>query len=158
MQALIDTIAGINLDFLQDSIDQIFDTVREKFNQLNPAPIQQALDENFAEIVDSIGFDLIIPENSFDSLSEAFDDLLLDLEGLSPNELLVEPLQETFEENVQPFIDALDVTPLLQAVIDRLAGLEDELSGEMDRVNSAYREMLAAAPDTSISISVDIGF
>ena len=110
------------------------------------------------DIIDSIGFDLIIPPNSFDSLNDAFDGLLQDLEGLNPNTLLVEPLQQTFEENIQPFIDSLDITPLLEDVIARLNGLDGELRGEMDRVNTAYQAMLAAAPDTSISIDVDIGF
>ncbi len=160
VQELLDNIAGINLDFLQNSINEIFDSVREKFNDLNPAALQATLDEEFSEIIDSIGFDLIIPPDSFNDLEAAFDDLLVDLEGLNPKTLLIDPLQEVFEENIQPVIDALDVTPLLEAVVERLTPLEDELKSEMDRVNTAYQAMLAAAPDTSLSIDidVDIGF
>jgi len=156
LQGLVDQVAAINLDFLQDSIDEIFDRVRDKFNDLNPAALQASLDEEFDRIIDGIDFELIVPADSFDTLDASFQELLEDLQTLNPRTLLVAPLQEVFEENLQPLIDSLDITPLLQAVIDRLTPLEDELRGEMDRVNSAYREMLAAAPDTSVS--VNIGF
>ena len=156
VQSLLDNIANINLDFLQDSINDIFDSIRDKFNAINPAALQQSLDENFRAVLDSIGFDLIIPANSFDTLTATFNELLVDLEGLNPQTLLIDPLQASFEENIQPFIDSLDVTPLLEAVVARLEPLEEELRGEMDRVNTAYQCMLAAAPDVSLSIDIDI--
>jgi len=158
VQSVIDNVSSINLDFLQNSINEIFDTTREKFNELNPAFLQKILDENFESLIDGIDFDLIIPPDSFDSLSASFDGLLVDLEALNPQTLLIDPLQEAFEENIQPFIDSLDVTPLLEAVIAKLEPLEDELKEEMGRVNTAYQEMLAAAPDTGLSVNVSVSF
>lgn len=158
VQQLLDDIAAINLDFLQDSINAVFDRVRGKFNDLNPAALQVTLDEEFDDIIDGIDFDLIVPPDSFDSLEDAFEDMLRDLEALNPRTLLVEPLQELFDDTVQPVIASLDVTPLLQAVVDRLRPLEDELRSELKRVDTAYQAMLAAAPDTSISVGVSVGF
>lgn len=157
VQALVDEIAGINLDVLQDNLAASFDAVRDKFNALNPASLQATLDTQFDDIIDGLDLDLIIPPDSFDALNDSFTTLREQLDTLNPGTLLVEPLQEVFDENIQPVIDSLDVTPLLQAVIDRLTPLEDELRGEMDRVNSAYRAMLAAAPGSSVSVSVSIG-
>lgn len=146
VQGLIDTIAAINLDFLQDSVNEIFDAVRTQFNNLSPRPLQQALDDSFDELLDAVSFDQVVSAGSMDDLDDDFNALVDKLRQLDPDEVLVRPLQEAFEEAVMPLIEAFDLTPVIEAVIERLTPLEDELRDELQRVDTAYQSMLAAAP------------
>ena len=42
------------------------------------------------------------------------------LKALDPKKLIVDAVQPVFEENVLPLLDVFDITPLLQAIVDRL--------------------------------------
>lgn len=156
LQGIVDTIGTINLDFLQESINEIFDTVRDKFNALNPAPLKGAVDDAFAEAIDAVSFDLVVPADSLNTLNDTFDEVLNKLRTLDPTSLLVEPLQTAFDEEIQPIIESLDITPLFDAIIGRLQSLDEELKDEMGRVNTAYQAMLASAPGSSGGASVGI--
>jgi anti-sigma regulatory factor (Ser/Thr protein kinase) len=154
LQAVVDTIGAINLDFLQDSIDAVFTEVRDKFNELNPVNVQQALGDAFDQTLDALSFNQIIPENSLDNLAQTFADTLAKLRTLDPSEVLVAPLQSIFDEQIQPLIDSVDITPLLEALVDRLENLDEELKDEMVRVNTAYQELLRQAPSAGDGASV----
>lgn len=146
VQNLIDTIAGINLNFLQDSVNALYDDVREQFNNLSPRPLQQVLDDRFETLMNEVGFSAIIPPETLADLDADFIQLVDQLRQLNPDTVLVEPLQTEFEETILPLVEAFDLTPFIEALIARLEPLEDELRVELERVDTAYQQMLAAAP------------
>jgi len=149
IKKLVDDIANINLDFIQQAVDAIYDSIREKFNALNPKSLQKSLDDAFKKMLDALSFDAIVPGNALDDLDADFDAVVDKLKALDPETLLVQPLQQIFDNDIKPIIDAFDLSPALNAIVDRLKPLEDELRSEMDRVNSAYQAMLNAAPQAA---------
>ncbi|HEX6559572.1 MAG TPA: hypothetical protein VF021_08915, partial [Longimicrobiales bacterium] len=59
-----------------------------------------------------------------------------------------------------PLLDAFDLSPVLDKVIEKLKNLDGELATELGRVNVSYRAMLAAVPGggaQSASVSVSVG-
>ena len=59
-------------------------------------------------------------------------------------------MQPVFDSDVKPLLDAFDLSKLLDAVVDKLHGLKDELKQELDKVNDAYKQMRAAIPSMSL--------
>lgn len=149
VQKLIDDIGAINLDFIQDAVNAIYDSIREKFNALNPKSLQKSLDEAFKKMLDALSFDAIVPLNALDDLDADFYAVVGKLKALDPETLLVQPLQQIFDNDIKPIIDTFDLSPALNTIVDRLKPLEDELRSEMDRVNTAYQAMLNAAPQAA---------
>jgi len=71
------------------------------------------------------------------------------VETLDPELLIIQPLEDTYKEQVLPLVDVLDIGDVLQVLLDRLDSLPDELKEELQRVDTAYQDMLAAAPGSS---------
>ncbi|MFN0113405.1 MAG: hypothetical protein ACKVPY_01875, partial [Paracoccaceae bacterium] len=65
---------------------------------------------------------------------------------LDPETLVGEAVGPAFEADVLPLIEALDMTPVFEALIAALRGLDTQLQGEMGRINAAYQALLAARP------------
>ena len=59
-------------------------------------------------------------------------------------------MQPVFDSDVKPLLDAFDLGKVLDAVVDKLHGLKDELKQELDKVNDAYKQMRAAIPPMSL--------
>jgi hypothetical protein len=69
---------------------------------------------------------------------------------------VVEIVQPEFEEKIIPLLEIFDISAVLTALFDQLAGVEEELKAEMARVNEAYQRMRDSVPSISISIDIDI--
>jgi hypothetical protein len=159
LKALVDEIRGINLGFLRDSLRDVFAQVRAKIDAINPANLGAALDDAFHQMLNAIDVDQILPAADVKKLDDDYKEAIDKLKLLNPADLVVKIIQPEFEAKVVPLLDAFDLTKVLQAVIDVLNSLADELRNEMDRVNEKYKDMLAAIPSMSIDISasVDVG-
>jgi len=149
VQGLIDDVANINLDFVQQAVDEIYDSIREKFNALNPKSLQREVDAAFASMLDALSFDAVVPAAALDDLDADFDAVVDKLTALNPETLLVQPLQQLFDDSIKPILESFDLSPALNAIVERLKPLEGELRSEMDRVNTAYQAMLNAAPQAA---------
>jgi hypothetical protein len=146
MNDLVDRIDNFDLSFLTNSLQDLFDNVKAKLNAISPAVVQTAVDQAFKDLLDTVDLDLILPKETPDPLDESFDELVDDFKELHPDALIVAPLQETFEADVVPLLDAFDLTPVIEALLEKLASLDEELKEEMQRVNTAYNSMLEAVP------------
>ena len=78
---------------------------------------------------------------------------------IDPEAQIVGAVQPAWERDVLPMVAALDLTPVFDALIETLRELEGELRAEIDRVNGAYKTLLAARPAGigGVSVSVSIG-
>lgn len=156
IQALLDKLQHFNLDFLAQSIGAVFADLRSKFEAINPAALRQTVDTAFGNMLDTLRLDLLIPAEHIAELDTAYQGIVEGLQALDPEKLVVKVVQPEFEAKILPLLDVFDPTAVLQALSDRLAGIEAELQAEMARVNDAYQKLRESIPSLSISIDLDV--
>ena len=156
IQALLDKLQNFNLDFLTQSIGEVFANLRSKFEAINPAALRQTIDTAFGNMLETLQIDLLIPTAQIAQLDTAYQSILDDLKALDPETLVVKVVQPEFEAKILPLLDVFDPTAVLNALHDRLAKIEEELRAEMARVNEAYQKLRESMPSISISIDIDV--
>ena len=156
LDSLIQRLRDFNLDFLTESLEEIFSEILEKVNGVNPAQFKETLNTSFKNMLDTISLNLIIPAADLETLDDSFEDLIDKLKALSPEELVTKAVQPEYEEKVVPLIDTFDVTELLEAIIERLRSLDEELKDEMKRVDTAFGAMKDSVPALSGAVSISL--
>lgn len=157
IQQVIDTIRNIDLAFVRESIEGVFQTVRAEVEAVSPAPLLVTLDREFGETIDVLDLDLILPAPELAALDQSVVDLCTKIDAFNPADLIGESVQQSYEADVLPLVEALDVTPVFDALIEALRGLEADLEQEMDRINTAYGQLLSARP-AGAGASESLGF
>ena len=146
IQSLEDRLRNLDFGFITASVESIFNEIETKIESLNPAVIGSALDQAFADFLETIDVTLLISQSDIDQLNSDFEEVITKLEALNPDTLVVQPLSEIYNNNILPLINAFDISEVIDAIVSRLKELDDELKTELDRVNQEYVEMLAAVP------------
>ena len=93
------------------------------------------------------------------SLNSTYQNVVKKVDTLDPQLLLVEPMQKLYEDDILPLLDVFDISETVDLLVTFLSALDDQLATEMDRVDTAYQAMLAAAPSSnagSASVGVSI--
>ena len=150
MQQVVDLLRNIDLGFLREGLQTLFVSLLDQLDALNPAALGAALDEAFAELLDSVSIDSVIPSGAIATLDGEYDQVLDKLRALDPQTLITEVVQPEYEATVVPLVEAFDLTPAFNALIEFLEALGEELSGELGRVNGAYQNLRAARPELSL--------
>ncbi len=156
IQELINKLQNFNLDFLTQSLGDIFADLRGKLEAIGPAALRQIVEAAFEEMLASLQIGLLISAADLAELDSDYQTVIDKLKALDPEKLVVEVVQPEFEERIIPLIAVFDPSAALDVLFDRLAGVEEELRAEMARVNEAYQRMRDAVPSISISIDIDI--
>jgi hypothetical protein len=156
LRTLIDRIRGFNLQFLRDSLNEVFDQLTGKIAALNPANLAGAIDVEFDGVLQTISLAQILPQDQVAALDASYQALIDKLKQRDPGKLVIDVVQPQFEAKVLPLLEALDLTKVFEALLGTLEKLKGQLSGELDRVNQAYKEMLGAVPPLNLSLDVDI--
>ncbi|MDW4498764.1 hypothetical protein R5H30_12280 [Sulfitobacter sp. D35] len=146
VQQVVDTVRNIDLAFLRESIEGVFQSVRAEIEAAGPGPLIVTLDREFGEVIDALDLSLILPQPEIDALDQSVADAVAVLQGFDPATLIGASVRDRYEADVLPLVEALDITPVFDALIEALRGLEVELEGEMERINTAYGALLAARP------------
>ncbi len=146
LQALLDRVRNFNLDFLRDSLKTLFATLRAKLDAVNPANLAKALDAVFAGVLDSLSVDLFLPPAGVKKIDDDYAKLVDTLKSLDPSNVLVTLVQDEFEKDVLPLLDAIDMSGPLKRIAERLGNLADELKAELDKVQVAFSDMRNAVP------------
>lgn len=146
IQSLADRLRNLDFGFITASVESIFNEIETKIESLNPAVIGSALDQAFADFLETIDVTLLISQSDIDQLDSDFEEVIAKLEALNPDTLVVQPLSEIYNNNILPLINAFDISEVIDAIVSRLKELDDELETELGRVNQEYVEMLAAVP------------
>jgi hypothetical protein len=158
VQDVVDLLQGVDLDSLGQSLDTVFSEVLEKVEALDPAALALVLDGAFAGVLATLDLEQVLPAADLAKLDADFLKLIAKLKLLDPSDLVAD-LQALFDANVLPLIEALDISVMLEGVLEMLERLKLELHVELERVNEAYKAMLAAVPSMlpfSIDIDIDI--
>ena len=146
VQSVVDALRNIDLAFLRESLDGVFDALRAEIEAAGPKPLIITLDREFGEVIDGLDLDLLLPAAEVAAMDQAAGDLVTKLRGFDPETLIGDAVRPAFEADVLPLVEALDITPVFDALIEALRGLEDQLEAEMGRINTAYQALLAARP------------
>jgi hypothetical protein len=158
VQGVVDTLRNIDFAFLREALEGVFRAVRGEIEAANPGPLLMALDREFGETIDLLDLDLLLPAAEIEALDASVAALVETLRGLDPEVLVREAIGPVFETEVLPLIEALDMTPVFDALLEALRRLEEELATELGRINTAYQALLAARPaGTGGGASASIG-
>ena len=157
LEDLVDIIRNINLDFLEDELNGVFDNIKEKLEALNPATILQELSTAFDAIVDELSLSSILPQTEVDALNAAYQQAVDTLKALDPEELVIKVVEPEFEAAIQPYLEAFDLTQIFDSLMELLNRLSSELDTELNRTQQSFSAMLRAVPlssNTGVSASI----
>ena len=146
LEQLVQRLHAVDFTVVTEGVDNVYADVRVKIAALDPAHLVQAVQDAFDKLLDALDLDQAIPPADVAKLDKDYAAVIAKLKALDPTKLIVDAVEPVFEENVLPLLDVFDITPLLQAVVDRLEVLADELGTQIGRVNDAYKALRAAIP------------
>lgn len=149
VQSVVDTLRSLDLGVLRDSLHHVFRTVRGQIESLGPRPMLTELDREFEAMIDTLDLDLLLPEGDIAALDATYETVVGQFRALDPQQLASSAVAAAFEETIVPLAEALDLTPVFDALTAALRDLDAELTRELDRVNAAYLDLLAARPTGS---------
>jgi hypothetical protein len=158
LQQLVDRLRSFDLGVLTESLTDLFADVRERLQAADPARIRELVDGAFDDMLSALDLDQIIPAADVKELDDSYAEVVDKLKGFDPQRLVTEVIKPEFEEDVIPLLDVLDVSGLIQALVERLRSLDEELKIELDRVNEAYQAFRRNMPSISIGVSVEVPF
>lgn len=162
MNGLLDAIDAIDLQFLVDELQEVFDEVSSQLDAISPDAVATLLSTAFNGALDALDPTQLLPAEEMTALDAEYAIFVDALKELDPTKLVIEATMPVFEEKIIPLIAVFDLTPVIEALIKALETLEVELGVELERVNVAYKAMLDAVPqisllDIDIEIDIDVG-
>jgi hypothetical protein len=149
IDGLVARLHGLNLNFLTQSLGDVFHTVRAKLEALSPAALKGIVDKAFNDMLGTLDLGLILPAADVAALDADYHAVIAKLQALDPKKLVIDVVQPQFDTKVKPLIQAFDLAAALDAVSQMLQRLKGDLRTELGKVNDAYKAMLAAAPSMS---------
>lgn len=139
--ALIDTLENFDFSVVGREVGELFDTVRERLNNLRPSTLLAPVQETFDELLDFLSLDRLL---GADELDEHFQHIHDILEAANPANAL--PSFTQLLETVRARIDDLDITAQINTFGQSLLALKEDLTEQLDRTAEAYNAMYAAIP------------
>lgn len=155
MQQVVERLRGFDLEVVREGLNSLFAEVRGKLEALSPARLREALSSAFEGLLETLGLSLLIPPDVVAQVDSEYEEVLAKLRALDP-ETVAAVVQPVYETEVVPLLESFDVTPLLDALTERLRDLDGELRTELQRVNEAFQEMLRAVPSPGASLSAGV--
>jgi hypothetical protein len=159
IEALIARLRELDLAVVSRSLGELFEQVRGKLEAIGPGAVAPLLDKAFDEMLAALDVGTLLPAESIAQLDEAVVEIVAALRSRSPQQVVAK-FQLAFDKQLLPLVEAFDLGGLLDALLATLDGLDEELAGELDRVDKAYQAMLAAAPafdPLSVEVDIDVG-
>lgn len=149
LDGLVDRIAGLDLDLYTREVDALHGALLAKLRALDPANLAAALREALQDLLGEISLGGVFTPALRGQLDAAWAELKAQVAALDPEVLVIEPLQQVYEQDLLPVVQGFDVGDALDTVLGKLDALPGDLRTELDRVDAAYQAMLAAAPTSN---------
>lgn len=146
LNQLIERVQNINLQFLEDELNDVFDAVKQKFNDVSPTVFREALQAVIDETLDLIDISLLLPQEDINAIDQTYQELLDKLKDFDPGKLVINAVKPDFDNKVLPLIDTFDLSGPLDTLIERMDNLAAELGAELSRTDQSYKTMLQAVP------------
>ncbi len=156
VQEVVDALRHIDLGFIARSLDEVRGAVHDKVRLLDPARLAGDLDAAFEQALSGLSLGAIVPTEDLAALDAAWQGIVDKLHASDPRQLVEQAVQPVYDAAITPLLDAFDLTPIFEALIDVLGSLERELATGIDQVNIAYQSFIANRPAGG-SVSVSLG-
>jgi hypothetical protein len=166
VEGVVQRLRDLDLGSLKEGLAEVFDGVRSKLRAIDPAKLREVVERAFDAMLDELDVSHVLPVSDLQTLDADFAAVIVKLRALDPGALVVDIVQPEFEQKVLPLGNAFDVSALLDEVVEMLRSLKAELQAELERVDEAYKAMLAAVPafdplsllgDVSLDVSLGVG-
>lgn len=146
LNQLIERVRNINLQFLEDELNDAFDAVKQKFEDVSPAVFREALQAAVDDALDLIDTSLLLPQEDIDDIDQTYRSLTTRLQDLDPVKLVIDVVKPEFDSKVLPLLESFDLSELIETLIQRMGNLAEELASELTRTDQSYQTMLQAVP------------
>ena len=150
LQALADRIENVDLGFLTRELGTLFDALKGKLDILNPHHLAEELTATIGTTLGLLNADMLLTDEAKGKINDAYHGIVNIIKGLDPKTVVEKAVDPVWNEKVKPQILRFDITPLLTALLKKLDELKGELGSELDEVNGAYQDMLAAIPKADV--------
>ena len=156
------TIEALNISTLTDAINRIHAEVEGMIQHFNPAPLIQAMDETYRRILGLL--EQLNPTQFIADIDVLYrEDIVGVVKAISPEELLLPPLQSLFQK-IKDILISFNVKIIFEPVLTHLKLLKVQLGEGLQEAGIAYERMLNAIPtngsgevSASVSLSASIG-
>jgi hypothetical protein len=146
MQTLLKRLSELDLSALQADVEALYQTLLDQARTLDPRTLEKALTDKFDTLLGTLSLSTVINPALRASINSTYQNVIKKVDALDPQLLLVQPMQDLYEKDILPLLDVFDISDTVKHLVDFLSGLDEQLSTQMDRVDTAYQAMLAAAP------------
>ena len=120
--------SGLSIGFLTDSLDAIFNGLRDKLTAISPTALRTTIEAAFEEMLDSLQISLLIPPEQIAALDQDYQAVIVgirrDEEGTRAKERYFSPRDKNFEWNFK----------------DQPPELWDQFKTDVDSYNDAHAE------------------
>jgi hypothetical protein len=158
LQSLLTRLSELDLSSLQAEVESLYQTLLDQARALDPRTLEQTLSDKFDALLDTLSLSHLIGPTLRSDINQTYAKLVQKVDSLDPQLLLVEPMQSLYDDDIVPLLDVFDISETVDELVSFLSGLDDQLSTQMDRVDTAYQAMLAAAPGSNgSSASLSVG-
>lgn len=152
---LVQALNEFDLSFLEDEINDVFESIHAKLDAINPSRIADLLDEAFNGLLDLLDLNQLL---GTDELDGRFLQIVATLRENDPAKLVAERVQPEFEK-VVAFLRRFDLSLEINLFLERIESLLLELQTELDRTAVAYDDLVLAVPtDLQGSLSASVSF
>lgn len=133
-----------NISIITDELNGVIDRLKFKVNELI-TECAQGIDRRYEEILDTIQQNALPP--IIKKLDKDYEEKIVSvLDIVSPNSLLLPPLDATFDEMVAIIQNKLNSKEIFKGLFKSLERLFNELEGGLKRTGVAFNGMVKAIP------------
>ncbi len=146
LEGMVERISNLNLDFLEQELDEIFNGVKQKFDDIDPKPLKESLQALLDNTLDLIDVEEVLPQSEVTQIDNTYAETIVKLMALNPNTLISEIVQPAFDDKIEPILKLFDLSDPIAILLERMDGLAEELEFELGKVDIAYKSMIQAVP------------
>jgi hypothetical protein len=153
VQSIVDQLNALDITFIAREIEEVFGAVKAQLEAINPVEIGKALKTAFDNLIDAIDPVNLLGIAALDGKHQELVELLRERD---PKVLITDKLQPEYDKIVD-FLKLFDIKVIVETFLIRVEGLQVHLDEELERVISAYEEMIGAIPGP-LSGSLGVSF
>jgi hypothetical protein len=146
VQQIVERVTAVDLGLFARETDALYQQLLAQLQALDPQTLLAPLREQLKDMLDAVSLAAVFTPALRRSLEDAHKALMQKLAGVDPEPLLIEPLEGGYEQTILPLAKTFDVGPAVDTLAAWFDALPGQLEAELDRVDTAYQELLRAAP------------
>lgn len=147
LEDVADLLRDLDLAPVTDPLDDVFGRIETAVDAFDPAPLRVALDAAAGAVADLLNLDTLIDPAVVATLDATYGEVLDRVRTLRPGAVVAETLDPLYEDLLADILALLELPTLLRDLLGSIgAGLSDEVTEQLARVEIAFDAMLRAVP------------